>query len=132
MNGSRKLDCSFASSTNVFTIGEDYVINVTDINTEASMLFDGVKTTGTARTNRTTYNLHVFDGNTSGSPRTANQRMNGRIYYFNITDTSGNLVAELVPCYRKVDSVAGMWDRVGKRFLTNVGTGEFVVGGNVD
>lgn len=43
----------------------------------------------------------------------------------------GTLVRDLVPCYRKLDNVAGMWDKVEGRFYANAGSGSFVVGGNV-
>ena len=41
------------------------------------------------------------------------------------------LVRFLVPCYRISDSEAGMYDLVTDTFLTNSGTGTFVVGGDV-
>ena len=43
----------------------------------------------------------------------------------------GTLVRDLVPCYRKSDNVAGMWDKVEGRFYANAGSGSFAVGGNV-
>lgn len=41
------------------------------------------------------------------------------------------LVRDLVPCFRKSDSVAGMYDLVNNTFYTNAGTGTFSVGPNV-
>lgn len=38
------------------------------------------------------------------------------------------LTAHLIPCYRKSDNIAGMYDVVGNSFLTNIGTGSFTVG----
>ena len=35
---------------------------------------------------------------------------------------------ELIPCYRKYDDTAGMYDLVSGEFYTNAGTGEFIVG----
>lgn len=40
-------------------------------------------------------------------------------------------VMNLIPCYRKSDNVAGMYDLVSKQFFTNAGSGSFVVGPNV-
>lgn len=55
-----------------------------------------------------------------------------KYYYFRIKNNStGKILADLVPCYRKVDSVAGMYDLVSKKFYTNSGTGTFIVGGDV-
>ena len=38
------------------------------------------------------------------------------------------MVRDLIPCYRKVDNVAGMYDLVNDVFYTNEGTGEFIIG----
>lgn len=44
---------------------------------------------------------------------------------------NGTLTRNFVPCYRKVDNVAGLYDLVNGVFYTNAGTGTFIVGGNV-
>ncbi len=38
---------------------------------------------------------------------------------------------EYIPCYRKADNVAGMYDIVNNVFYTNAGTGKFTVGPDV-
>jgi hypothetical protein len=43
----------------------------------------------------------------------------------------GNLVRNLIPCYRKSDNIIGLFDTVGMTFYTNIGTGNFTKGGNV-
>lgn len=43
----------------------------------------------------------------------------------------GSMTAHLVPCYRKSDSVVGMYDIVRGSFLTNIGTGTFTKGPDV-
>lgn len=54
-----------------------------------------------------------------------------KYYYFRVKNNStGKILADLVPCYRKSDSVAGMYDLASKKFYTNSGTGTFIVGGN--
>lgn len=50
-----------------------------------------------------------------------------RLYAFKLGNKSGYKY-NLVPCVRKSDNVAGMYDTINKKFYTNVGTGEFVVG----
>lgn len=45
--------------------------------------------------------------------------------------TSDVLQRDLVPAYRKVDNVAGMYDLVNGIFYTNAGEGVFLVGANV-
>ena len=41
---------------------------------------------------------------------------------------NGVLTKHFVPCYRKIDNVAGLYDVAGDIFYTNAGTGEFIVG----
>jgi hypothetical protein len=55
----------------------------------------------------------------------------GRIEHARIY-SDGVLVRDMWACYRKSDSIAGMWDNVSDRFFTNSGSGTFAVGGNVD
>lgn len=46
--------------------------------------------------------------------------------------TKGNdIVGNFVPCYRKSDSVVGLYDMVSKTFYTNNGNGSFTPGSNV-
>ena len=52
------------------------------------------------------------------------------LYRFTVSE-KGKVLHDFVPCYRKSDSVAGMYDIVGRKFHTNIGTGTFVVGGDV-
>lgn len=54
----------------------------------------------------------------------------GRIWGFSM-ETGGNLVRDMVPCYRKADNVPGMYDLVSGSFSTNAGTGSFVTGADV-
>lgn len=53
------------------------------------------------------------------------------LYSVNLVD-GDNLAFDLVPCYRKIDSKPGMYDLVSNTFFTNAGTGEFVVGADVN
>lgn len=53
----------------------------------------------------------------------------GRIYWLEIYDENNMLIANYIPCYRKSDSVAGMYDLVENQFYT--GTGGFIKGGDV-
>jgi hypothetical protein len=46
--------------------------------------------------------------------------------------TNGKKVRDMIPCYRKNDSVIGMYDIVNDTFYTNSGTGAFLKGANVN
>lgn len=50
-----------------------------------------------------------------------------RIYSCKIYD-NGTLVRNFIPCYRKSDNVAGLYDKVTNTFYINSGTGEFIKG----
>lgn len=52
------------------------------------------------------------------------------IVYNHYEDTDP--IMNLIPCYRKSDSKPGMWDTVSHTFFTNSGTGEFLVGPDVE
>lgn len=48
-----------------------------------------------------------------------------KLYSFKMED-NGVLVRNFVPCYRKSDYVAGLYDMVNEVFYTNKGTGDFI------
>ena len=53
----------------------------------------------------------------------------GKIYYIKIYETN-TLKRNYIPCYRKSDGVAGLYETVEKKFYTNSGTGTFIIGDN--
>ena len=54
-----------------------------------------------------------------------------KLFGVKVYDSQNVLLNSFVPCYRKSDSVAGMYETVNDVFYTNQGTGSFVVGNNV-
>ena len=74
------------------------------------------------------YNMALFGCSFSSSK--IQLLAKARIYYLEV-DLDGERVAEFVPCCRKSDSVAGMYDLVSGTFYTNSGTGEFLVGEDI-
>ena len=57
---------------------------------------------------------------------------NFKYYYFKVLNNqNGQVLMDLIPCYRRSDSVAGMYDLVSETFFTNAGTGTFIVGGDI-
>jgi len=73
-------------------------------------------------------NIYLFRDNTTSSGNAYPGVK--KIYSFKF-EKDGNLVRDLVPCYRKSDNVAGMYDKVSGTFFGNKGTGEFVSGREV-
>lgn len=55
----------------------------------------------------------------------------GNLYSLKFWSDSNTLSYDFVPCYRRADSVAGLFDRVNSGFYTNNGSGTFVVGSDV-
>lgn len=76
-------------------------------------------------------NLYLFTMHYSDGVILSTTNKN-RFYSCEITNRQNQIVSNLIPCYRKSDSVAGMYDNVNNRFLTNQGTGTFVVGSDVN
>lgn len=66
--------------------------------------------------------MHLLHGNGYDVGYTS-----GKVYYCKIT-VDGTLVRSFVPCYRKSDNVAGLYDLVNNVFYTNAGSGVFAVG----
>lgn len=62
-----------------------------------------------------------------------NNKLSGtnRCYYFKLYKEN-ELIFYGIPCYRKLDSVVGLYDLISNTFLTNQGTGEFNVGEDVN
>lgn len=57
---------------------------------------------------------------------TSQDKAIARIYSFVIEDNNG-IQMNLIPCVRKSDNKPGMYDKVSGAFLTNQGTGEFII-----
>lgn len=72
-------------------------------------------------------NTYLFAFNSNGTV--------GRFYSCKVREaeflTDGVYIGHAFPCYRKSDNVAGMYDIVRDVFLTNAGTGNFIVGPDV-
>ena len=75
-----------------------------------------------------TLQLYLFKGNVNFTGATFLGKQ--AFKYCKIYDNN-TLVRNFVPCYRKADNVAGLYDLVNGVFYTNAGTGTFIVGGNV-
>lgn len=71
------------------------------------------------------HNLTIFALNDNGT--IDSRYFTGKLYELKLWDNSV-LIRNFVPCYRKADNVAGLYDLVNGVFYTNAGTGSFVVG----
>lgn len=57
---------------------------------------------------------------------------NARIYALKIWQDGITITRDFIPCYRKSDSVIGLYDLVNQQFYTNAGTGTFTKGNDVN
>lgn len=71
----------------------------------------------------TPYNMYIFACNNSG---TVARQCSAKLYDMKIK-IDGETVRDLVPCYRKTDDEAGLYDLAQGEFLTNSGTGSFTI-----
>lgn len=71
---------------------------------------------------------YLFALNNVGTPLAITE--DTRIYAYSV-QYGDELLQDFIPCYRKIDNVAGMYDAVNDVFYTNDGTGVFTVGPNV-
>lgn len=70
-------------------------------------------------------NLHLFSSSKHSAFAKSLRLYNCKLY-------DGNtIVRDFVPCYRKIDKVAGLYDVVNDVFYSNGGTGSFVAGPDV-
>ena len=72
---------------------------------------------------KSTSNIRIAGPHTSGQNKV-------RTYAF-VAYSGENIIANFIPCYRKLDSKPGMYDLITNQFFTNAGTGEFLVGPDV-
>ena len=93
------------------------------------VIIDGdVRYTGTNKSDFiSTMPLWLFASNNPGS-ETVKRYAYAKIYTFSLLESStGQLLANYIPCVRRSDSKPGMYDTVSKVFKTNAGYGEFAV-----
>lgn len=102
------------------TVGIKYTGSFSCSNGAQSLTVNG-RTASSAGTQTPTdqRNIVIFGFLTNTS--VLSSRFQGNIYYLTFTDENGDLLRDLVPCYRKADSVAGMWDRVSETFMSPTG-----------
>lgn len=87
-------------------------------------LFDGVvKFTMSEDSTTGTQKAKLFDGY-----GTAKAQM--KLYVCKLYN-SGTLIKNFIPCYRRSDMKPGLYDIVGRKFYTNKGIGEFLLGPSI-
>lgn len=113
------------SASNVYLASTDgawheYEVDGTSIN------WDGTTSTAQGGITASTQPLFLFAQNYNGSPLSATGGSD--MAETEIRDGSGNLKRQYVPCYRKSDNVAGMYDLADDTFNPSAGSVAFTAG----
>lgn len=103
-------------------VGRDWNTYMFALNVNGADILNG------ASSMQTTYDMYVFAVNNYG---TASRFCSARLYSLKISNDN-SLLMDYIPCYRKLDNKPGMYDLVSNTFFTNAGTGDFVVGADVN
>lgn len=73
------------------------------------------------------YNMYIFGRNINNK---VSSHAIGECYKVTFSDDTG-IIMQLVPCYRKSDNKAGMYDTISGTFFTDKNNGEFIAGPSV-
>ena len=107
----------------------------------AKILYDGIANTSNAYINDVFYaalnvtqvtnniTLKLFAKHDGSTNTIAGSEC--KVFYAIIKDKDNNYIRHLIPCFRKADNIAGMYDLVSGEFCTNAGTGEFILGPDI-
>ena len=109
-------------------VGTDAIIE-SKVNTSSHALLENGVSLGTVSLNGNNSTTYLF-GLRYGNAMSWGGHY--RIYsYVHKNNSTNDELMHLYPCYRKADNVAGMYDIVNNTFLTNAGTGSFILGPDV-
>lgn len=76
-------------------------------------------------------NLYLFAAN-NWYNNTTQWYFSGKLYSAVFKNaTTGDVIKNLVPCYRKADGEIGLYDKTNQAFITNAGSGTFIKGADV-
>lgn len=121
---------SYTSASNSFSVvaGTDYTISQTWVrNNSSSVTNTGILNNNS---NNKTINstseiiyqapLYIFGDNIQG---TGDRKASMKLYYLKIYDSNNKLIRDYVPARR--NNQIGLYDKVGKKFYLNIGSGTF-------
>lgn len=121
LSGSKMYWGNFNTSGYLIEIDKLYELTLEINNNNSTLYVDNVLSASNSTFNNND-SLYIFNGHT------LNLSFLGKVYSIK---TEGTENIHLIPCYRKADNVAGMYDLVSGEFYTNAGTGKFEVGPDV-
>ena len=120
----------YASSRTEYTEETSQKVTI-DMNKNVITIGNTTKTvTKTTFTAPASLTLFALNNSSNANPGQPDYFATAKLYQCKMYD-NGTLIRDFIPCYRKADNVAGMYDLVNNVFYTNAGTGSFTVGANV-
>lgn len=125
-DGADKRNVAYGATTYKVKDSQQYNAKHTFVANEDGAFIDGAKVTGFASFSSAS-TIYLFSLNLNGG----DYATKAKIWNYK-HKRGGSLVRNLVPCYRKSDNKPGMYDLASKAFFTNAGTGEFVVGNDLN
>lgn len=120
---------------NSFTVGVDFTVDVFAVSSPVTSCtaslngspFSSSQSPGSiTMPNSPIYLLWCYGVGSTSKPFV------GDTYSFTMDAADGTAIRDFVPCYRKSDSVVGLYDLVEGKFYTNAGTGTFSMGEEVN
>ena len=110
--------------------GTDYTFHVDKTGTGPTTITGGALTNatlGTANAGTCAGPAYIFNLNQNGAVWSVNDSAKMRLYYLKFSE-NGTPTCDFVPAMRLSDGVLGLYDKIGKQFLVNAGTGAFTAG----
>lgn len=134
--GSQRTGLYFGSiSNNTFltvSTATDYYVQFTCVSGSQTVNISGVTASSSYSGSPTSsYYITLFTFHYANTVKTA-ENCKAKLGHIEFFDANNSKILDMYPCYRKSDSVAGMWDKVSETFHTNSGTGSFAVGLDVN
>lgn len=120
----------FDAHSDVLKANTEPHIWILDANTKTGSI-DGIKQTATTNVYSPSGSraIILFARGMSSVAESSN-KTRGKLYYTKIWN-NGDLVRDMVPCYRKSDNEIGMYDIANDTFYTNKGSDTFIAGPDV-
>lgn len=124
---------TYTSSANMpaFELNTVYEVKMNYLNTRNNYLNDQLKESNNPTLAENNYPLAIFSSNGAGNISINSNKSKMKLYELKISEQD-KITYDFVPCYRKTDNVAGLYDLVNDKFYENSGTGEFTPGNPIN
>ena len=121
-NSNNKAYIGNAESTDKFVyLNQKHKFEAIGLSSNTGQYYVDDKNTGLSRAIGSNYSILLFAANSNAFFSI------GRMYSFKIIRDNIEIM-NLIPCYRKSDNEAGLYDMINNGFYTNQGTGKFIIG----